>query len=79
MMDWMSRILVGEMAGADEDFGLKVEQLGLYFFQAQTTYRTRQDPHGPDDPSKMINSHHLDISGHDGLDEQDIGWRSGWC
>jgi hypothetical protein len=21
MMEWMSRILVGEMAGADEDFG----------------------------------------------------------
>jgi hypothetical protein len=24
MMEWMSRILVGEMAGADEDFGLQV-------------------------------------------------------
>jgi hypothetical protein len=24
MMEWMSRILVGEMAGADEDFGLEV-------------------------------------------------------
>jgi hypothetical protein len=27
MMEWMSRILVGEMAGADEDFGLEVGQL----------------------------------------------------
>jgi hypothetical protein len=24
MMEWTSRILVGEMAGADEDFGLEV-------------------------------------------------------
>jgi hypothetical protein len=24
MMEWMSRILVGEMAGADEDFGSEV-------------------------------------------------------
>jgi hypothetical protein len=24
MMEWMSRILVGEMATADEDFGLEV-------------------------------------------------------
>ena len=27
MMEWMSRILVGEMAGADEDFGSEVGQL----------------------------------------------------
>jgi hypothetical protein len=27
MMEWMSRILVGELAGADEDFGLEVGQL----------------------------------------------------
>jgi hypothetical protein len=26
MMGWMSRKLAGEMAGADEDFGLEVEQ-----------------------------------------------------
>jgi hypothetical protein len=26
MMEWMSRILDGEMAGADEDFGSKVGQ-----------------------------------------------------
>jgi hypothetical protein len=28
MMDWMSRILVGEMAGADEDFGSGVCECG---------------------------------------------------
>jgi hypothetical protein len=28
MMDWMSRILVGGMAGADEDFGSKLGKCG---------------------------------------------------
>jgi hypothetical protein len=41
--------------------------------------RNSDDPHGPDDPFRIINYHHLDISGHDGMDEQDIGWRNGWC
>jgi hypothetical protein len=40
---------------------------------------TQQDPHGPNDPFRTINYPHLDISGHDGMDEQDIGWRNGWC
>jgi hypothetical protein len=32
MMEWMSRILVGEMAGADEDFGLwKLGKCEAYF------------------------------------------------
>jgi hypothetical protein len=31
MMEWMSRILVGEMAGADEDFGMEVGQMWLIF------------------------------------------------
>jgi hypothetical protein len=47
--------------------------------QAQTTIPTLHDPHGPDDPFRTINYHHLNISGHDGMDEQDIGWRNGWC
>jgi hypothetical protein len=38
---------------------------------------TQHDPHGPDDPFRTINYHHLpDISGHDRMDEQDIGWRN---
>jgi hypothetical protein len=37
---------------------------------------TQHDQHGPDDPFKTINYHHLDISGHDGMDEQDVGWRN---
>jgi hypothetical protein len=32
MMEWMSRILVGGMAGADEDFGLEVGQMWLIIF-----------------------------------------------
>jgi hypothetical protein len=28
MMEWMSRILVGEMAGADKNFGWEVGQMG---------------------------------------------------
>jgi hypothetical protein len=79
MMEWTSRILVGEMAGADEDFGLEVGQMWLIFVQAPTTHPTQHDPDLPDDPFTTINNHHLDISGHDGMDEQDIGWRNGWC
>jgi hypothetical protein len=29
MMEWMSRILVGEMAGADEDFGSEIKKMPL--------------------------------------------------
>jgi hypothetical protein len=79
MMEWMSRILVGEMAGADEDFGSKVGQMWLIFVQFPTTNPTQHYPHEPDDPFRTINYHHLDISGHDGMDEQDIGWRNGRC
>ncbi len=78
-MEWMSRILDGGMAGADEDFCLEVGQMWLIFHQAPTSHLTQHDPHGPDDPFRTINYHHLDISGHDGMDEQDIGWRNGWC
>jgi hypothetical protein len=82
MMGWMSRTLVGEMAnGADEDFGLEVGQQQIWrliFVQAPTDNPTQHDPHGPDNPLRTINYHHLDISGHDGMDEQEIGWRNGW-
>jgi hypothetical protein len=36
MMEWMSMMLVGEMAGADEDFGSAVWQMWLVFVQAPT-------------------------------------------
>jgi hypothetical protein len=35
-MEWMSRMLVGEMAGADEVFDLEVGQMWLVFLQAPT-------------------------------------------
>ena len=76
----MSRILVGEMAGADEDFGSEVGQMWLIFDCAKTpTNPTQHDPCELYDPFRTIHYHPLDISGHDGMDEQDIGWRNGWC
>jgi hypothetical protein len=38
MMEWMSRILVGEMAGADEDFGSKVGQRKQLIFATSHNY-----------------------------------------
>jgi hypothetical protein len=79
MMEWMSRMLVGEKAGVDEDFGLEDGQMWwLIFCSSPNSITTQHDPHGPDDPLRTINYHHLDISGHDGMDEQDVGWRNGW-
>jgi hypothetical protein len=40
---------------------------------------TQNNQHGPDDRFRTINYHHLDISGHDGMDEQDVGLRNVWC
>jgi hypothetical protein len=37
MMEWMSRILVGEMAGSDEDFGMGYGLMCLSFVQVPTT------------------------------------------
>jgi hypothetical protein len=80
MMEWMSKILVGEMAGADEDLGSEVRQMWLMIFICiPNSLTTHHDPHGPDDPFRTTNYPDLDISGHDGMDEQDIGWRNGWC
>jgi hypothetical protein len=67
------------MAGADEDFGSEVGEMQLIFFDISTANPTQHDRHGPDDPFRSINYHHLNISRHDGMDEQDIGWRNGWC
>jgi hypothetical protein len=71
MMEWMSRILDGEMAGADEDFGSEVGQMWLNFVPNPNHKSTQNDPNdGPDDSYISVN---------DGMDEQDIGWRNGWC
>jgi hypothetical protein len=77
MMEWMSRILDGEMVGADEDFGSEVGQMWLNFVPSPNHNSTQHHPRGPDDPFRTINYHHLDIPRHDGMDEQDIGWRNG--
>jgi hypothetical protein len=69
MMEWMITILVGEMAAADEYFGSEVGQMRLTFTDRLTANPTQQNPHGPNDPSRTINYHHLDISGHDGMNE----------
>jgi hypothetical protein len=78
-MEWMSRTLVGEMAGADEDSSVNVGKIELNFVYIPTQSQDQHDPHGPDDPFRTINYHHLDISRQDGMDEQDIGRRNGWC
>jgi hypothetical protein len=52
--------------------------IAMIFVRAPSTYPTLYDPNGPDDSFRTINYHHLDISGHDGMDEQNIGWRNGW-
>jgi hypothetical protein len=81
MMEWMSRILVGETAGADLVLAPKLGKCSHFTFAVQvpTTNPTQHDPHEPDDPFRTITYDHLDISGHDGMDEQDIVWRNGWC
>jgi hypothetical protein len=40
MMEWMSRILVAEMAGADENFGTGYGRMWLIFVQASGTNTT---------------------------------------
>jgi hypothetical protein len=47
----------------------------LILVQAPTPAPTQHHPHGPDDAFGTIKHPHLDISGHDGMDEQDIGLR----
>jgi hypothetical protein len=45
MMEWMSRILVGEMAGADEDFGSEIEQMPLWFLiKPQLSTHSQSNP-----------------------------------
>jgi hypothetical protein len=39
----------------------------LNFVPSPNHKSTQHDPHGPDDPFRTINDHHLDISEHDGM------------
>jgi hypothetical protein len=63
----LMRILAGE-----------IENVVFFLYKPTNPNSTQHDPHGADDPFRTINYHHLDISVHDGMDEQDIGWRDGW-
>jgi hypothetical protein len=64
MMEWMSRILNGEMAGTDEDFGSKVRQMWLNFVPRHNHKSTQHLPQGSDDdPFKTIN-YQVSSSGH---------------
>jgi hypothetical protein len=81
MMEWMSRMLVGEMAGANDNeiLARELENIVADLSSNCNPTWTQHDQHGPDDPFRTINHHCQDISGHDGMDEQDVGWRNGWC
>jgi hypothetical protein len=70
MMEWMSRILVGEMAGADEDFGSGVKWMWLIFVQALTDYQTQKIRM---DQSWSFQNHQLSSSGHIRT------WWNGWA
>jgi hypothetical protein len=61
MMKWMSRILDGEMAGADEDFGSEVGKMWLNFVPSPNHKSTQHESYGQFDPFRTINFHHLDI------------------
>jgi hypothetical protein len=50
------------MACADEDLGWEVGQMWLIFLDKPTANPTQQNPHGPNEPSRTINYHHLDIT-----------------
>jgi hypothetical protein len=56
----------------DGDFDLEVRQMWMNLVQAPTPTRTQHHPHGPDDAFRTIKHPHLELSGHDGIDEQDI-------
>jgi hypothetical protein len=47
----------------------------LILVQAPTPTPIQHHPHGPDDAFRTIKHPLLDISGHDGMDKQDISWR----
>jgi hypothetical protein len=64
------------MAGGDEEdlTGSRANLSDFYSSLMNPNPNPPQhDPQGPDDPFRIINYHFLDISGHDGMNEQDIG------
>jgi hypothetical protein len=78
MMEWMSRMLVGGKASTHVDFGSGDRQMWLIFCSSpQTLIQLSMIHMDQIILFRTINYHHLDISVHDGIDEQDIGWRKG--
>jgi hypothetical protein len=53
----------------------EVGQMWLILVQAPTPTQIQHHPHGPDDAFRTIKHPLLDISGHDGIDEQNISLR----
>jgi hypothetical protein len=76
-MVWMSIELIGSMDVIWQDLFLEVAKLTANFDQASTTNLTQHDSHGPDDGSKTIDYHHLDMSRDDGMDEHGNDWLYG--
>jgi hypothetical protein len=52
-------------------------QITAEFHHTLTTNRTQHDLHGPDDSTKTIHYHHLDMSRDGGMDEHGIDWLNG--
>jgi hypothetical protein len=79
MLEWMSRMLVGKKASAHVDFGSGDRQMLLIFCSSpQTLIQLSMIHMDQIILFRTINYHHLDISGHDGMNEQYVGWRNGW-
>jgi hypothetical protein len=75
MMVWMSMEMIWSMDVIWQDLGWEVAKLTA---QAPTTNLTQHDSHWPDDDSKTIDYHHLDMSRDDGMDEHgsmDVIWQ----
>jgi hypothetical protein len=56
--------------------GILAWKLGIvvddFCLQPEPSIPTQYDPHRPEHVFRTINHHYLDISGHDGMDEQDL-------
>jgi hypothetical protein len=80
-MEWMNRTLVAEMAGADEDFGVDVEKKkrSILFISLPVleVSMIHMDQMILSEPSIIIIWTYQERM--DGMDEQDVGWRNGWC
>ena len=70
MMGWMSRLFDGVMVGIWLECGSEVGKNEVIFGHVPATIPTQNSSHGPEDPRTTIDYHCLDLSRHDGMDEQ---------